>query len=273
MASETDYLEMQRGYYNRPGASVESLVGFYDFHEAFPYETLLLYRNGDLRRPLLDNLSTGRALDVGCGEGRMVRRMQRLFAQVDGADLSEKMLAAARAKCPDSTFYLTSGKDCGEAPSGHYDFAYCTISLQHVCSYAIRRAVMLDAFRTLRVGGCATFQLLASRDHPYIPASEVVPIASTNAAVRLYTQNTQHAGYFDERLEAQSTNSGCDGLISFTDVPRLLEDFGTIFQSPEVWFWDISVCRSSLGKGNHPNAHMSDAYWGTHFVFLHGRKL
>jgi SAM-dependent methyltransferase len=45
------------------------------------------------------DLPPGRAVDVGCGSGRLVEALARCGWQVDGNDLSESMVLAARKRC------------------------------------------------------------------------------------------------------------------------------------------------------------------------------
>ena len=132
------YTEMQKNYYENPLMSAEDIVGNYNFHENFPYETFLLYKYGDIRRPIFDNFNDKYALDICCGEGRMVRRMNKIFKRCDGCDISEKMLDSARVKTRNSLSYLTNGRDCGPACDNFYDFIFSTISMQHICVYDIR---------------------------------------------------------------------------------------------------------------------------------------
>lgn len=46
-----------------------------------------------------DDLKPGRAVDVGCGSGRLVEALARQGWQVDATDVSESMVLAARARC------------------------------------------------------------------------------------------------------------------------------------------------------------------------------
>lgn len=52
-------------------------------------------------------------LDVGCGTGSSVKRMQKTFpgAKIEGIDLSEKMLEAARNNFPDINFVCGDGEN------------------------------------------------------------------------------------------------------------------------------------------------------------------
>src|SRR5258706_7139339 len=93
------YADMQKSYYSQFGETIPIIVVVsYDFHEKFPYETNLLYEYGDIRNPIFSDFRSLRAIDICCGEGRMVRRMQKLFGKVDGVDISPTMLELARSK-------------------------------------------------------------------------------------------------------------------------------------------------------------------------------
>ncbi|KFI07970.1 hypothetical protein [Massilia sp. BSC265] len=70
---------MQKAFYDDSPANVEEIVGNVDYHENFPYETHLLHLYGDIRKPVLPDPSSARGFEIGCGEGRMVRRMSRIL--------------------------------------------------------------------------------------------------------------------------------------------------------------------------------------------------
>lgn len=276
MAVKDDYLEMQKKFYNSPDKTKEQIVGSYNYHENFPYETYLLYKFGDVRKPLFDDYSALKAFDVACGEGRMIRRMSRVFGLgCDGADISQKMVSAAREQCPGSNVYVTDGRSCGDAATDSYDFGFCTISLQHIASYEIRSDIIKDLVRILKPGGKVTLQLLMSEFFPY---TFVDQLTGRNEMVRKFALNNRHAGYFEDKFDAASTNSDCDNVIGINDIPKVVEDFKRYFESADVWFHDISIGRALPNlyprrlDVTHPNSHLTDLYHGTHFVFLHGEK-
>ena len=47
-----DYTNMQKQFYEDSNIKGEYIVGNYDWHENYPYETFLLYENGDIRKPI-----------------------------------------------------------------------------------------------------------------------------------------------------------------------------------------------------------------------------
>lgn len=227
MTNESDgiarYSLMQRTNYDRNGMDrPDDVVGSYYYHDNFPYETQLLFINGDVRKPIFPDFGVRRAFDFGCGEGRMVRRMQRFFGQVDGCDISKEMLKHARARTNDSNFYVSSGLDAGETPSCSYDFVYCTVSLQHICVHAIRQSIILDLRRILKPDGKMTLQLLFSKYYPFVATS--APVSVGDRGVQLYRKDEQHATWFQNKFDATHTNSGCDVVIGTDELGSGLID-------------------------------------------------
>jgi SAM-dependent methyltransferase len=275
----TDYLkryaDMQKAFYDKTPASVEEIVGNYDYHENFPYETHLLHRYGDIRKPVLADPAHARGFEIGCGEGRMVRRMARLLGQVDGADISEKMVRAARSRTSGSEIFVSSGTDCGAAPSGAYDFVYCAISLQHICVHDTRARILDDMLRILKRDGCATLQFFFSKYYPYCRTS--APPANESFMLDVHHVDRLHARWFENRWDAAGTNSMCDVAFGTQDIPEVLDDFRRWFRQVDVWFHDISIGRPEpRGNGRprilpevHPNCHGWDDAWFTHMAFFH----
>jgi ubiquinone/menaquinone biosynthesis C-methylase UbiE len=90
-------------------------------------------------------------LDIGCGTGRLLRRMQARWpaAHLAGVDLAEGMLAQARAGTPAATFYLAPAEHL-PLEDGSADLVTSTTSFHHWSDHAqgVREAV-----RVLRPGG------------------------------------------------------------------------------------------------------------------------
>lgn len=274
MADLNKYIKMQRDFYETHGkSSPADVVGHYDFHENVPYETHLLFQYGDVRKPVFEDFSTKTAFDIACGEGRMVRRMQNFFRKVDGADISSSMIEHARAKTQDSDFWVSSGLDCGGAPSSFYDFVFCTISLQHICVFETRDKIMQDILRILKRDGKVTFQYLFSKHFPYLAASPLTPIFGKYAFSK-YTKDTTHAHWRENKYNATATNSGCDVVFGQDEISSVTSYFKEYFENVDMWFHDISIGRGGFGKDRllpetHPNSHISNEYHGTHFAFIH----
>lgn len=269
------YAQMQKTFYDDAPHAVEEIVGNYDFHENFPYETHLLHRYGDMRKPVLAHPREAIGFDIGCGEGRMIRRMSRILRRCDGCDISSKMVDAARERTPGANIYLTSGTDCGPAPSATYDFAYCTISLHHICVYETRCRILADTVRILKPGGCATLQFFFSKYYPYCRTGP--PPFNESFLTDVHHQDRIQAGWFENRWSAHGTNSECDAAFGTAQIQPVLADFGRWFEQVDVWFHDMSIGRPETRGGGrdavlpatHPNCHGWDDAWFTHMAFFH----
>lgn len=108
-------------------------------------------------------LGGGRALDFGCGVGRITQALGERFEQVDGVDISAPMLEQARrfnAGGEDCRFTENRRTDLRLFPDGHFDFIYSRIVLQHMPARMARR-YLAEFCRVLRPGGVLYFQIPA----------------------------------------------------------------------------------------------------------------
>lgn len=261
--AEEDYIRMQQSVYNNPDIPSEDIVGNYGWHEEFPYETFLLYRNGDIRKPIFESTSDKVALDFACGPGRMVSRMRRLFKEVDGCDVSERLIKEAKERVPEANFYVTNGNDLGDVPLGHYDFIYCTISMQHIASRKIRLEIIRSMFSALKPSGKITLQLAYNPNFPYVAESKRMQI--NDCEVRFFTKIPM-ADWDSDDFDATTTNGGYDVGIGERNLERVKADFSGIFQNVSVWFGNVSNYYKNLDGNRHCN------YWATDWIFIHGEK-
>jgi 2-polyprenyl-3-methyl-5-hydroxy-6-metoxy-1,4-benzoquinol methylase len=76
-----------------------------------------------------------RALDFGCGVGRLTQPLCRYFDEVVGVDIAPSIIELAQkynhqgARC---VYALNSTDDLSRFPSNHFDFIYSNIVLQHM---------------------------------------------------------------------------------------------------------------------------------------------
>jgi SAM-dependent methyltransferase len=108
-------------------------------------------------------LKKGKALDFGCGVGRITRALTPHFRKVTGVDLSARMIGLARRynrsmrRCD---FVLNGRPDLGSFKDGTFDFVYSSLTLQHMKpAYAL--SYIREFIRVLRPGGIALFQMPA----------------------------------------------------------------------------------------------------------------
>jgi SAM-dependent methyltransferase len=98
-----------------------------------------------------------RALDFGCGVGRLSRALARRFDEAIGVDVSNRMLEHARrlnAETPNLTFATTD-----EPPPGTFDLVVANLVLQHLASKALARVYIERLIKAARPDGLVVFQL------------------------------------------------------------------------------------------------------------------
>ena len=105
--------------------------------------------------------SWGRALDFGCGIGRVTQPLCRYYDEVCGVDIAPSMLKLAeehndyKGRCH---YVLNERDDLTIFPNNNFDFIYSSIVLQHMePQYAI--AYLKEFMRTLRSNGLLIFQI------------------------------------------------------------------------------------------------------------------
>jgi SAM-dependent methyltransferase len=132
--------------YTRLGRSVEGLAG------AAEWPAL---------RALLPELHGLEILDLGCGLGWFCRfAREQGAAQVLGLDVSEKMLAGARAATSDGAItYARADMERLELPETSFDLAYSSLALHYIEDLA---GLLAKVRRALVQGGYLIFSI----EHP-----------------------------------------------------------------------------------------------------------
>lgn len=264
------YSAMQKSYYEfeHPASlqlNSDQIVGNYKWHENFPYETQLLYKNGDLRMPLVTDPDKKIALDFGCGPGRMVKRMSKIFSRVDGVDISSKLIAEAKKACPESNFYVSSGNDLGQAPANTYDFVYSTITMQHIAVHDIRMNILKEMYRVLKPGGSMTVQMAFNPEYPFVRKRK--ELTMKDFKLQLIQKRLDHADWSENKTDTSITNSGCDVYINNDSLPKVKKEIGTVFKDINCWFYEVGLIFKNLNETTH-----AAKYWPTHWIFIHGTK-
>ena len=117
---------------------------------------------------LFDDLATrgvamqhGRALDFGCGVGRLTQALATRFDRVDGVDIAESMIATARRfnrhgdRC---TYHVNERADLSLFGDGVFDLIYSRITLQHIPPEFTKRYI-IEFARVLSPGGVAVVHI------------------------------------------------------------------------------------------------------------------
>lgn len=103
-----------------------------------------------------------RALDFGCGVGRLTRALSPHFQRCYGVDVSAPMIAAARsqnAAFSNCEFILNGNPDLRIFPAGNFDLIYSVLVLQHMPTRSAIGAYVTDLARILAPGGLLVCQI------------------------------------------------------------------------------------------------------------------
>jgi SAM-dependent methyltransferase len=103
-----------------------------------------------------------KALEIGCGPGRLMKPMAQYFGEIHGVDISDEMIGRARRNlagvtnafprhAPDSN--LEAFEDAS------FDFVYSYAVFQHIPSREVVDGYLRDAARVLRPGGILRAQI------------------------------------------------------------------------------------------------------------------
>ena len=111
-----------------------------------------------------------RALDFGCGVGRLTRALGMRFESAIGVDISEAMIAQARLlneAFPQCEFRVNAAPDLGQFETSSFDFVYSSIVLQHLRSVADIERYVTEFLRVTRPGGVVVFGIPSHISFPY----------------------------------------------------------------------------------------------------------
>ncbi len=110
-----------------------------------------------------------RALEVGCGPGRLMLPMSRHFTEIHGVDISGEMVKLARenlADVPHAHVQQTEGSDLRMFSSDFFDFVYSYAVFQHIPSRDVVLSYLREISRVLKPGGISCVQLRGAAPLP-----------------------------------------------------------------------------------------------------------
>lgn len=106
-----------------------------------------------------------RALEIGCGAGRMTRALASFFGEAHGVDVSREMIERGRVLLtdrPNAFLHNNSGADLRVLGDLRFDFAFSFIVFQHIPSKGVIEHYVREVSRVLKPGGVFKFQVQGS---------------------------------------------------------------------------------------------------------------
>lgn len=103
--------------------------------------------------------SRRRALDFGCGVGRLTRALLSHYDEAHGVDISDGMIQKARSLTPRCHFHVNNSDDLLLFPDAMFDLVYSNRVLQHLPSSAMIGRYLGEFFRITAPGGLVVFQV------------------------------------------------------------------------------------------------------------------
>lgn len=110
---------------------------------------------------LRPNAPRQRALDFGCGVGRLSQALAEHFETTDGVDIAASMIDKAREINRHGTncrYHHNTEPDLQLFPDQSFDLVYSNLTLQHMTP-ALAHGYILELCRVLREGGALVFQI------------------------------------------------------------------------------------------------------------------
>jgi SAM-dependent methyltransferase len=113
-----------------------------------------------------------RALEIGCGPGRLMAPLSRRFRQVHGVDVSDEMVRLARRNLrgfPNAHVHFGDGASLTAFADESFDFVYSYAVFQHIPSREVIFQYLREAYRVLKTGGLirAQFNGLPQQEGAY----------------------------------------------------------------------------------------------------------
>lgn len=103
-----------------------------------------------------------KALEIGCGLGRLMLPLAPYFGEIHGVDVSDEMVRLAREKLrhiPHAHVHLNDGASLQGFPDESFDFVYSYAVFQHIPAREIVFSYLREARRVLKTGGVFRFQV------------------------------------------------------------------------------------------------------------------
>jgi len=110
----------------------------------------------ELRRLKAEERGNWRALEIGCGPGRLMRPMSRHFLEIHGVDVSGELIRQARENLqdlPNARPHEIRGTSLEDFADQSFDFVYSFDLFRHIPSQELVLSFLREIHRVMRPGG------------------------------------------------------------------------------------------------------------------------
>ncbi len=108
------------------------------------------------RFPKDSNRRAWRALEIGCGPGRLMKPLSPHFGEIHGVDVSDEMIRIARERLrdiPHAHVHATNGSSLNRFADQSFEIVYSYAVFQHIPSRSVVLEYMREIVRVLKPGG------------------------------------------------------------------------------------------------------------------------
>lgn len=214
-----------------------------------------------------------RALDFGCGPGRLTQALAARFETVDGVDIARSMIANARRfnrhgdRC---RYHVNRRADLRRFGDATFTFVCSLLVLQHM-KPGIARGYVREFMRVLAPSGVLVFQAPSydvDSSEPAGPARQSVPRwplepSACRARIRPATDSlTGRAGELAPlRVEVENAGDGAWPCLGQSDGGLRVWLGGHLALPGDEFYWRLDAMRTALGRDLDPGQRLTLEAW------------
>ena len=218
----------------------------------------------------------GRALDFGCGPGRLTQALAARFDAVDGVDIARSMIANARRfnRHGERCRYHVNGKaDLRRFGDATFTFVCSLLVLQHM-KPEIAVGYVREFMRVLAPSGVLVFQVPTTTwvdsAEPSGPARQGVPrwpLEPSDCRARIRPASESLAGRAGElvplRVEVENAGEGTWPCLGQSDGSLRVWLGGHLALPGDEYYWRHDVMRTALSRDLDPGQSVTLEAWLT----------
>ncbi len=216
-----------------------------------------------------------RALDFGCGPGRLTQALAARFETVDGVDIARSMIANARRfnrhgnRC---RYHVNRRGDLRRFGDATFTFVCSLLVLQHM-KPGIARGYVREFMRVLAPSGALVFQVPSydvDSSEPVGPARQSVPrwpLEPSACRARIRPASDSLTGRAGElvplRVDVENAGDGTWPCLGQSDGGLRVWLGGHLALPGDEFYWRLDAMRTALGRDLEPGQRVTLDAWIT----------